>query len=335
MRGLFIVLLVGCGAKSGLEVAERPFDAGPPEPDAAECGRDRDCDDGLECTRDECAAGRCEHRARDGRCEDTRCTVGRCDLERGCVAEPIGCSDGVSCTVDECTEAEGCTSTPDDTLCPISNRCDPERGCIDRALVHDDRALYEVELPSGEIRLLTRTGARYTDIALAPDRQLYGVSRTQLFGLNDESPTVRPLGVSDSWVALDVGPDGLLYAAGENDRVVAIDLESFETRVVARLPPPFVASGDIAFVEGRMLITVTDRPSSSSDDTRLAEIDLSTGTAEILGRTGFPCIWALAAFGPQLWGFTCDGTLLRIDPFSGDTDLVRTLGIRIGGAAAR
>lgn len=332
MRALLIVLLAGCGAKSGLEVEVRPFDAGP---DMAECGRDRECDDGLECTRDECTGGRCERVARDGRCEDTRCTVGRCDLELGCVAEPIGCSDGVSCTVDECSEDEGCTSTPDDALCPISNRCDPVRGCIARALVHDDRALYEVELPSGELNFLTRTGASFTDIALANDRELYAVSRTQLYGIDDATPTVRPLDLSDRWVALDVGPDGQLYAAGENDRVVAIDLDTFASRVVARLPPPFVASGDIAFVEGRMLITVTDRPSSSSDDTRLAEIDLASGTARILGRTGFPCIWALAAFGPQLFGFTCDGTLLRMDPFTGDSELVRTLGIRVGGAAAR
>jgi len=336
MRALLLLLLAGCGARTNLEVDETAVDAGTTGPDAmAECSRDRDCDDALPCTRDRCVAGSCERRPRDGRCENTTCTVGRCDRERGCVAEPIDCSDGVSCTVDSCSEDGGCESTPDDTLCPISNRCDPERGCIARALVHDSAFLYEVELPNGELTRLTRTGASYTDIALAPDRELYGVSRAQLFGLTDDSPTVRPLGFSDSWVALDVGPGGLLYAAGENERVVAIDLGTFESRVVATLPPPFVASGDIAFVEGRMLITVTDTPSSRRDDTRLAEVDLAAGTARILGRTGQPCIWALAAFGPRLYGFTCEGTLLRIDPFSGDAELVRTLGIRIGGAAAR
>lgn len=329
---LCIGWLAACGAKTDLEVAERPFDGGL---DAAMCGRDRDCDDGLECTADRCVRGACENRTRDGRCRDTTCSVGRCDATLGCVSDPIACSDGVSCTVDRCSEGSGCESTPDDTLCPISNRCDAERGCIARALVHDSFALYEVELPSGELRRLTPTGASYTDIALAPDRQLYGVSRTELFALEDDSSDVRRLGGSDSWVALDVGPDGLLYAAGENDRVVVIDRETFEPRVVARLPAPFVASGDIAFVEGRMLITVTDMPSSRSDQTRLAEVDLETGTARVLGGSGFPCIWALAAFGPQLFGFTCDGTLLRVDPFSGSAELIRTLGIRIGGGAAR
>ena len=331
-----MVLLVGCGARTGLEAPRGAVDGSPDAgPDAAMCSRDRDCDDGLDCTADDCRRGRCENEPRDGRCDDTTCTIGRCDSELGCVADPISCDDGVSCTVDACSEEEGCSSTPDDTLCPISNRCDPVRGCIARALIHDSQDLYEVELPSGELRRLTETGPSYTDIALAPDRQLYGVSRTGLFRFFDDYPLADRIGDSDSWVALDVGPDGRLYAAGESERIVVIDFDTFDWRVVARLPSPFVASGDIAFVEGRMLITVTDTPSSTSDDTRLAEVDLESGTARVLGRTGQPCIWALAAFGPELYGFTCTGNLLRIDPFTGASDVVRSLRLRIGGAAAR
>lgn len=336
MRAFCLVLLCACGARTDLEVVEREFDSSVDGGiDAPSCERDRDCDDGLECTRDECTRGRCEITPRDGRCEDTTCTTGRCDLERGCVPVPISCDDGVPCTVDLCLEDLGCGSTPDDAFCPISHRCDPDRGCIARALVTDTDALYEVELPNGATRLLTETGPGYTDIALAPDRQLYGVSFTGLFTLTDSMPLAMRVGDSDAWVALDVGPDGVLYAAGENERVVAIDLESLSTRVVARIPPPFVASGDIAFVDGRMLVTVTDEPSSDRDDTRLAEVRLVDGTVEILGRTGRPCIWALAAFGPELFGFTCRGDLLRIDPFTGESEFIRSLGLRIGGAAAR
>ena len=336
---LALALLCACGARTDLEVERGPdagFDAGVDVGvDAPACRRDRDCDDGLECTRDECTGGRCAITPRDARCDDTVCTTGRCDLERGCVPVPISCDDGVPCTVDLCLDELGCTSTPNDALCPISHRCDAERGCIARALVTDPDALYEVELPSGETRLLTETGPGYTDIALAPDRQLYGVTFTGLFTLTDTMPLAERVGDSDAWVALDVGPDGVLYAAGENERVVAIDLASLDTRVVARLPAPFVASGDIAFVEGRMLVTVTDDPSSERDDTRLAEVRLVDGAVTILGRTGFPCIWALAAFGPELYGFTCRGDLLRIDPFTAESELLRSLRLRIGGAAAR
>ena len=328
--------LCACGARTDLEVVERDFDAATDVTfDAPSCTRDRDCDDGFDCTRDECRRGRCERTPRDGRCDDTTCTIGRCDPERGCVSDPISCDDGVPCTIDLCLEDLGCGNTPDDALCPISHRCDLDRGCVARALVTDRGALYEVELPEGATRLLTDTGPSYTDIALAPDRQLYGVSFTDLFTLTDSMPLAMRVGDSDSWVALDVGPDGVLYAAGQNERVVAIELDSLDRRVVARIPRPFVASGDIAFVEGRMLVTVTDEPSSERDDTRLAEVRLEDGTVEILGRTGRPCIWALAAFGPELFGFTCLGDLLRIDPFTGESERVRNLGLRIGGAAAR
>ncbi|MEM9068938.1 MAG: hypothetical protein AAGE52_10545 [Myxococcota bacterium] len=333
MRLFLFVLFLGCGSRTGLPIDERARDSGL---DAAACGRDRDCADDFDCTANRCVRGVCEVRPRNDRCEDTTCTTGQCDPALGCVSVPIPCDDGVECTVDECSEDLGCTSTPDDLLCPISNRCDPERGCIARALIHDSLDLYEVELPSGELRLLTPTGPRFTDIALAPDRQLYGVSRGDLYTLVDDSPAVRRLGASDSWVALDFGPDGRLYAAGENDRIVAIDTTTFEPTVVARLPAGFVASGDIAFVEGRMLVTITDEPSSTFDDTRLAEVDLESGDARILGRTGEPCVWALAAFGPELFGFNCNGRLLRIDPFSGSSDVLRVFpGLRVGGAAAR
>ena len=105
--------------------------------------------------------------------------------------------------------------------------------------------------------------------------------------------------------------------------------------VVARLPAGWVASGDIAFVDGRMLVTATDVPSSETGSDQLVEIDLAAGTARLLGPTGYPCIWAVAAFGPTLYGFTCAGDLLRIDPFTGAAERLRSLGLRIGGAAAR
>jgi len=127
----------------------------------------------------------------------------------------------------------------------------------------------------------------------------------------------------------------VLFGAGQNDRIVAMDRDTGTSDVVARLPEGWVASGDIAFVDGRMLVTATDVPSSEIGSDQLAEIDLSRGTARLLGPTGFPCIWALAAFGPTLYGFTCHGDLLRIDPFGGAAERLRTLPLRIGGAAAR
>lgn len=344
---LVALIVAGCGARTGLEApAARAVDGGPdagPDADldagagvdAATCGRDRDCNDGLDCTADRCLRGRCVNRPQPDRCPSTTCTIGRCDRVLGCTTEIAPCEDGIECTIGRCTEEAGCEHLPEDGMCPISHRCDVERGCIARALVHDSFALYEVELPRGTTTRLVATGTGFTDIALSPDRRLFGVSRTGLYELRDDSSDVDLLGDSDEWVALDAGPDGRLYAAGETPFVAVIDPRTFETRVAATLPDGFVASGDIAFVEGRMLVTVTETPGADDDDTALAEVDLVSGTARILGRTGEPCIWALAAFGAELYGFTCSGSLLRIDPFSGRSEFVRDLRLRLGGAAAR
>jgi hypothetical protein len=207
---------------------------------------------------------------------------------------------------------------------------------VAQALIHDNDALYQVDLPSGDFTRLTSLAARFTDIALASDRRLFGVNFDSVFEVDEILGGVRPVFPSPGdLVALEEGPEGRLYGAGQDDRIVEMDLATGDWDVVARLPAGWVASGDIAFVDGRMLVTATDEAASESRDNQLAEIFLGDGTARLLGPIGFPCIWGVAAFGDLLYGFTCHGALIRIDPFSGEGELLRELGLRIGGAAAR
>jgi len=325
----------GCGARTGLEF-ELP-DAATEDSPVPECTRRADCDDGVSCSIDRCESNRCVWRLDDARCRvRSVCVVGRCDRAAGCVSDAIDCSDGVACTVDTCGEAAGCAHEPDASLCPISHRCDAVRGCVAQALIHDNDALYQVDLPSGAYSRVTRLRARLTDIALASDRRLYGVNYASVFEIDERSGDVTAVFRSPGrLVALEEGHGGELFGAGQDDRIVAMDRATGSSNVVARLPRGWVASGDIAFVDGRMLVTVTDVPSSEAGSDQLAEVDLDAGTARLLGPVGYPCIWALAAFGPTLYGFSCHGDLLRIDPFSGASERLRVLPLRIGGAAAR
>ncbi len=339
-RHSILIWLLACGARTGIPVPSATHDAAVSDAgvDAfvPECRRDRDCDDGLDCTADDCRRGTCEHRARDGRCElSSICHVGRCDLLGGCVSDEIPCNDSIACTIDTCNEDLGCHSIADDDSCAISHRCDEVRGCVARALIHDSERLYEVDLPSGDFRTLTPTDPRLTDIALATDRRLYGVSFDALYELDISTTTARRIRETDRWVALEAGPDNTLLAAGQDERVFSIELPGGRATQIARLPDGWVAAGDIAFVEGRMLITISDVPSSETEFSQLAEIDSRSGETRFVGSTGYPCIWALAAFGDTLYGFSCHGHLIRIDPFSGTSELLRLLPLRIGGAAAR
>lgn len=338
MRWLAVLLLVGCGAKSALETPE--FDAGDFDAGRAECDGDGDCDDGLECTEDRCEGQVCVRTPRNDRCTDDEfCTVAeRCDPMLGCVSEPNTCSDGVSCTEDVCDERrDQCASTPNFALCPLSHRCDPVQGCLARAIVHDDDDLWEVDLPSGNLTRLAPAEVRFTDLALHPDGSAWAINRTSLFTLDQATGRVEFVAsLPDENVALGVSPEGELITAGLTT-IDTLDRASGISRPFAMFPPGLFASGDIAFVRDRLLVTATDNPgiSGGSPDV-LMEVARDGGGVSTIGSVGFSCVWGLAPFGDTLYGFTCNAQLLEIDPDTGAGRQIATLrGLRIGGAAAR
>lgn len=339
------VLLAACGARSGLETPETfdrdaslPRDAGTdavPPPDAPSCVRDLDCDDGLACTIDRCVSGRCALVPEDIACDDGLfCTgVERCELGLGCVATPPSCGDSVSCTEDLCDPViDACVRTPRAGLCPISHRCDPVAGCTARALAHDERRLYEMDLPSGELHPLGITPVTLTDIALHPDGTLYGSVWGSLVRVDYEAGTVDTvIAVPGSFVGLDISPDGTLYGASD-DRVDRLDPVRGTATTIARFPGGLVASGDLAFVEGRLYATV--RGGRGGD--WLVEVPLDGARVRIVGATGVPNIWGLAPFGTTLYGLTNEGRLVTIDVADGTTrEIAHSAGVAFYGAGAR
>lgn len=340
--------IFGCGARSGLEVdPARGFDAGvdaaiappvdaAPPADAAVCARDSDCEDGVACTRDRCVAGRCSRALDDASCDDGRfCTgVERCDAMRGCVSTPPSCADAVACTEDVCDEAlDACVSEPRASLCPISHRCDPTRGCVARALAHDEARLYEIDLPGGELHELGLTPVTLTDLALHPDGTLYGAISSALVRVDYEAGTATTVVAvpGSSFVGLDVSPDGTLYGAVD-DRVDRLDPVRGTATPVARFPGGLLASGDLAFLEGRLYATV--RGGRGGD--WLVEVRLDGSRPRIAGATGFDCIWGLAPFGATLYGLTCEGRLITLDVESGRArELSRSATVSFWGAGAR
>ncbi|CAN5607835.1 hypothetical protein BH09MYX1_BH09MYX1_48050 [soil metagenome] len=60
-----------------------------------------------------------------------------------------------------------------------------------------------------------------------------------------------------------------------------------------------------------------------------------TKTSTILGPIGFSCVWGLAAFGPTLYGLTCNGHVLSINPNTGKGTLLNQSSVAFWGASAR
>lgn len=328
---LFVLsLALACGSKTPLEDYDFEIDGSAPE-----CFRAQDCTDGVSCSVAECVRGTCTYRADDEACAlGLQCSAQRCDLASGCVSDPVRCDDGIECTVDACEEPLGCAHQPDDRLCPVSTRCDAEVGCVARAFVHDEGGLWSVDLPSGRSERVANFPV-FTDIALGPDGTLYAVDFAGIYTYDRFRgfaeliiPTAREL------VALDIGPDGALYGAALDDEVVRYEIESGRQEVIGRFPPGWVSSGDIAFVGSRLLATISNNPASMTATNALCEI-MPDGRGEIIGMLGQTCLWGLAAFGSDLYGFSCGGELYAIDSERGTIRLLTAFGFPARGAAAR
>ncbi|MCB9602914.1 MAG: hypothetical protein H6720_21565 [Sandaracinus sp.] len=342
-----ILLLVACGSRTGLPI-DPPPDRDAPPVDApvdafVECRRDRDCNDELDCTRERCERNRCVRTTDDERCDDGRFCNGaeRCELSRGCVeGTPPSCHDGVACTLDTCDpDLDVCVPVPDDGLCPVSFRCDARQGCLARALANWAGRIVEVDLPSGSSRVRASTGAvDLTDVALHPDGTLYGLTVDRLVEVTYATGATRTVvelrGPSVRFDGLDVGDDGLLYASGGSG-LFRVNPRSGEVTRVATLPSGTVSAGDVAFFDGQLFVTVGERAGRTVPSS-LARVDLDRGTSQLLGPTGFNCIWGLAPLGETLYGLSCEGAVVELDARTGmGTFLARPAGYEFWGASSR
>jgi len=344
---LLTAALCGCGARTELgapEVGEpdASIDAAADAPNDvvivtdAGCSTDAECDDSIACTLDACDPKLhvCTHAPRDAMCDDGVFCDGQevCSPTAGCTTIPLDCSDGVSCTVDACDEAKkACTHTPDDALCPISHVCDPTLGCQAHALAQDDSTLYDVRLPSGQVNVIGPTDAELTDVALAPSNVLYGIGFDALYTVSQQTGTATfASSLSGSSLnGADVAPDGTLWVSGGTD-LDTLDTQNGTLTFVASFPSGTSSSGDLAWIGARLLATAT---TGGGDE--LVEFDVVQKTSKVLGACGYGCIWGLAAYGTTLYGLTCEGRILSIDPTTGAATQLNQVSTEFWGASAR
>jgi hypothetical protein len=329
------VLAAACGSRTPFGVA--PSDSDTVVVTDTPCSSDRECIDSAACTLDACdmTAHVCVRTLRDSYCDDGIYCNGeeRCVLGAGCLGGSRSCADTVDCTIDSCDEdRKQCVHAPDDTACPISQACDADLGCQARAFAHDDAKLYDVRIPSGEVKEIGPLGVGMTDVALHPSNVLYGISGTALSIVDQKSGKAtlsRTIMSTEALNAADVAPDGTLYVAG-GSTLFTLDPSNGNLRQVMVFPRSLSSSGDLAFL-GERLVGTAD----GSGDDQLVEFDLTTKRATTLGSIGFRCVWGLAAYGTTLYGLTCSGELLSIDTSTGQGRLLVRQNVGFWGASAR
>jgi len=187
--------------------------------------------------------------------------------------------------------------------------------------------------PSAKFTQIASTFS-FSDIAVAKDGTIFGITPTQLFKINPVSGLTSfvgglPAGVNIN--ALEFAND-VLYGAGDSN-LYAINTTNAGVSLIANLESAgFNSSGDLAFdaPNNRFLATSKGQTSDS-----LYAVSL-TGEAAKIGDIGFSNILALMFEGEKLFGFTADGSRIAINPGTGagafDT-LVKGISDRIGGAS--
>jgi hypothetical protein len=197
---------------------------------------------------------------------------------------------------------------------------------------------YGVELPSGTVGTLSSAATVFDDIALRPDGTLFAISTdAELFKVDVKSGNATLVqAIEQGFNALDFGPDGTLYGAGRNSPgVFTIEVSTGNLTQIATLPKGYESSGDLAVIGGMLLLSVLDLEDAEDMEDRLAAIDLGSGAVTIIGKTGFACIYGLASYGTQLFGFTCSGEIIQIDPTTAASTLLAAPGPSFYGASAR
>ncbi len=189
-----------------------------------------------------------------------------------------------------------------------------------------------VDIDGGTIQIIgPANSAQLTDIAFAPDGQLYGISFNGLYAVDQTTGAATQIGSTGQTLnALDFTPDGTLYAAGPNgDALFVVDPSTGAANEVARLG--HASAGDLQFdpVSGKLYMT-------SVDAVIAIDIDNGYGVQPVVDLTGLSeDVFGLGiADHGGLIGFGASGGIYDLDPTTGQATLTYTSTESFFGAAA-
>ncbi len=175
------------------------------------------------------------------------------------------------------------------------------------------------------------TIANVTDIAFHGPT-LYGVSFSQLLKLNPDTGKGTVVGATGSTTnGLAVHSDGTIYAAGATQLVKLNPVTGAGMPVPGNYGPGLSSSGDLAFDSNDVLFGALNSGGSVS----LAQINLTTNQATLIGSTGLSTVYGLAFFGCRLYGTTANGELVDINVATGKATVIGKNKLTHWGMAAR
>jgi hypothetical protein len=227
----------------------------------------------------------------------------------------------------------------DDSVAPDAASADARPPAFDgKVYVHSYQRLYAVDPESLEVSLIAPFGwpggpeaDMMTDIAVDEDGDIYGISFGAVYAVDKDTAECTFLanltgqefnGLSFLPAgAIDPGAPEILVATGLAGTVWQIDPASGDATQIGAFGGAMESSGDIVSVAG--FGTVATVKNGSLLD-YLARIDPVTGTATIIGNTGYADIWGVGFWGNKVFGFVATNQFVLIDTDTGVANYVST-----------
>ncbi len=193
--------------------------------------------------------------------------------------------------------------------------------------VDGSAVLYEVSTKKkktrriGKVQVPRREGKPekpiLTDLALSPEKGMYGISYSTLYKIDvtapERSKRVGALRVP-TVNALCFDGEDRLWAAGGNT-LYRVDLTTGRATSVGRFGVSGTSDGDLVMLDGALYLTLSTRTGST-----LVRIDPKTARAKVVGvirsgaRGALPNVWGLILDGSTLYALTPMGEVYVLDP---------------------
>ncbi|MGF1477365.1 MAG: hypothetical protein ACFB6S_17615 [Geminicoccaceae bacterium] len=207
-------------------------------------------------------------------------------------------------------------------------------------VVTPDGRVGVVDLSTGNFENLLDTPINWTDVDIAPDGTVFGISSSAVFTIDLDAEMVAFIGFHgvpafDGLNSLEVSDNGQLLAASQSGSIFELDTDDGSATFLSQLPEGIGSAGDLQFIGNELYLT----DNLGSDE--LVLINPNDGfTAQVVGQLNLPN-------GQEIFGITTDdnntpigltdqGGIFSIALLNGDTLGLGEVdgGIPINGAAA-
>ena len=176
-----------------------------------------------------------------------------------------------------------------------------------------------------------------TDIAIDGTGRIVGISFDHLYLVDSETAQAsRVASLDRSFNGLSFVPrpgasgQEVLLGASLDGWVYELDPQTGQSTPRGSYGGGMGSSGDIVSVDGFGTAATVTVLGGGAD--RLARVDPTDGSAELIGDTGVLDIWGLGFWADKVFGFAEDGRFVLLDVQTGAAQVVESSGIRWWGA---